>query len=112
MPSAGNCLYEGVAFSRCVSAGGQPVSLTSTCPELNACSAVEPSGMILRITLFSLTLPASRQPLHFVSTTCALCCHCVSLKAPLVTIWAGSVHLSPHFCTVALLTARNEVWPS
>jgi hypothetical protein len=112
MPSAGNCLYAGVDFSCCVSAGGQPVSLTSTSPELNACSAVEPSGMIFRITLFSLTLLASRQPSHFVSTTWALCCHCVSLNGPFVTMWAGSVHLLPHFSTVALLTARNDVWPS
>ena len=59
MPSDGNCWYADVALMRGVSDGGQPVSLTSTSPELNACSAVAPSVMIFSSTLSSLTLAAS-----------------------------------------------------
>ena len=38
-----------------------------------------------------------------------LCCQRSSLKGPLVTMFAASVHLSPNCSTAFLLTARNEV---
>ena len=37
-----------------------------------------------------------------------LCSQISSLNGPLVTMFAGSVHLSPYFSTVAWFTARNE----
>ena len=52
-------IAAGVALMRGVSGGGQPVSFTSTSPELNACSAVAPSVMIFSKTLSSFTLEAS-----------------------------------------------------
>ena len=39
----------------------------------------------------------------------ALCSHDSSLNGPFVTMFAGSVHLSPNFSTVFWLTARKEV---
>src|SRR3954447_23851472 len=92
-----------------VSDGGQPVAFTSTLPELNDCSAVAPSGMIGNVTLSSFTREASNQSVFFASVSEASCFHCVSLNGPSVTMWLGSVHLSPHFSTAALLTGMNDV---
>ncbi len=39
----------------------------------------------------------------------ALCSHDSSLKGPFVTMFAGSVHLSPNCSTAFWLTARNDV---
>ena len=38
-----------------------------------------------------------------------LCCHDSSLKGPLVTMFAASVHFEPNCSTVGRWTARNEV---
>ena len=66
---------------RGVSAGGQPVSFTSTSPELNACSAVEPSVMIFTWILSSLTF-ARVEAVGVLrrASSDASCCHCVELE--------------------------------
>ena len=61
------------------------------------------------LTRVSLTLAASRHPSHLTRSMLALCSHDSSLNGPFVTMFAGSVHLSPYFSTVFGLTARKEV---
>src|SRR4051794_35864496 len=68
--------------------------------------------MIFSVTLVSFTLEALRQPAHFASVSWLSWAHDVSLNGPFVTMFFGSVHLSPYFSTVALFTARNDVWLS
>src|ERR1700704_3189566 len=97
---------------RGVSAGGQPVVLTSTSPELNACSAVEPSTMIFSTTLSSLTFDASYQSGFFTIVSDASCFHDVIVNGPSLTLCPGSVHLSPHFATASLFTGMKDVCES
>src|SRR3954452_15128919 len=95
-----------------VSDGGQPVSLTSTSPELNACSAVEPSVMIFRTTLSSFTLEASYQSGFLAIVSDASCFHAVIVNGPSLMLWPGCVHLSPHFVTAALFAGMKDVCDS
>src|SRR5437773_546755 len=97
---------------RGVSGGGQPVSFTSTSPELNACSAVVPSVMIFSSTLSSFTLDASYQSGFFTIVSDASCFHEVIVNGPSLTLCPGSVHLSPHFATASLFTGMKDVWES
>ena len=82
--------------------------MRSTSPASNACTAVMPSVIMRPLTRVSLTLSASRHSGHLTMSMLALCSQRSSLKGPLVTMFAASVHLSPNFSTVFLLTARNE----
>src|SRR5512146_136605 len=65
--------------------------------------------MILPLTRVRVTDLAFRQPSHLTRSSSASCRQAASLNGPSVTMWLGSVHLLPHFCTVFGLTARNEV---
>src|SRR5215203_735185 len=64
--------------------------------------------MILPLMRVSVTFFASRHSSHFVRSSCASWRHTASLNGPFVTMWLGSVHLSPHWSIAFLLTARNE----
>src|SRR5919202_4184991 len=97
---------------RGASAGGQPVVLTSTFPASNAFTAVAPSVMITSFTCDSLTLFAPHHFLFLTSVRSASWFHDVSLNAPSVTMFFGSVQWLPYFVTAPRFTGRNDVCDS
>ena len=84
--------------------------MTSTSPASKACTAVVPSEIIRPLTRWRLTSFAFRQSGFLTRSMRESCCQLASLNGPSVTMFFASVHLSPYFSTVFLLTARNDVW--
>src|SRR5581483_4261372 len=111
-PSDGKRRYVDASFTRGVSAGGQPVSFTSTAPRSNACSAVAPSVMIFSCTCPRCTRPAAYQPGLRVRVSDASCFQAVSVNGPSLTMCPGSVHAAPHFVTASRFTGMNDVCES
>ena len=93
-----DCTYSGSALRRSMSAIGRSYWM-SISPFSKAATPVVASLIITILIVFRVTDAASRQSAHFSRVRSESWVQVVSLYGPLVTMLAGSVHLSPNWST-------------